>query len=351
MSYKKSVVVIGILAAASMATPASAGRIEAVHNLYQNLHASGIRFNFPEEKGLVAPTLVKGLYVLYKPDGSPVGFFNEKGNLLGDNEGFASLADDGKRPKQLGKAQLLELRREIMDAIDYSLLPKATYGDGGNRRLLLLSAIDCPHCAGMEKGIKKLKGLNTTIYIVPSSLIPIKEGGMQQWSLVSKIWCAQDPDAAWQSYWATHRVSVQQKPDLACPFQPVAAANVRDNLNLILWGVGGGGRGTPRLLREDGLVLPIPADFTFKHDADIVLERWGPNGAPASSAKVTHWLDGENTAFQDSGVSEQEQSNTQSATNSEYAPVAAGGTETPRTSSGPTKINLKDVFQKMFGGK
>ena len=71
------------------------------------------------------------------------------------------------------------LRQEVMNGIEYAKLIKVAYGDGGNRKMLLFSAVDCGFCQRFEQEFAKYGNkVNTTFYVVPSAFAVGLTGGV-----------------------------------------------------------------------------------------------------------------------------------------------------------------------------
>ncbi len=99
-----------------------------------------------------------------------------------------------------------DLQQEVIAAIDYDKLIKVSYGDGGGRKMVLFSAVDCGFCQRFEQDLmKKGSGVNTTFYVVPMSLQAFSGAGVAKWQTVSRIWCADNSSAAWRKYWTRRR--------------------------------------------------------------------------------------------------------------------------------------------------
>lgn len=282
---------IGLLSGCVLSGSVLADGRSAVHNLFGNLARARASLSVNEATAMVSPTLVKGMYAIANQQGRFIGFTNESGTLFGDSRGFNTLSN-GSQPRPLALDELADLRAEVVAAIDFDKLPKVSFGDGGTRRLVMFSAVDCPFCKGFEDNIKKhASGLNSTIYVVPSSLQKIAQGGLQQWQAVSRIWCADDAGAAWQTYWATHNLPQAKQ----CRFADPRIAEMADQqLKDILLAVGVRIVGTPQTIREDGSVIVNKPNM----DHAYVAATFGPAGAPLASQKPARWLAAADDSFQ-----------------------------------------------------
>lgn len=274
----------GLLFVAFASTPAFADGHSAVHNLFSNLTRARASLNVDEASVRVSPTLVRGVYSLANPQGGFIGFTNESGTLFGDYRGLNVVSTSGARPRPLNPAENAEVRAEVVAAIDYDKLPKLSFGNGGGRRLLMFSAVDCPACKVFEDGMRRnAAGLNSTIYVVPSSLQPISQGGSKSWQTVSRLWCADDAGTAWRSFWATRDVPQSRQCQFA---EPRAAEASEQQLKEILRAVGVKVDGTPQIVREDGsLIADVP-----NLSPSYVSATFGPAGVPQPSMKPMRWL-------------------------------------------------------------
>lgn len=265
----------------------------AAHNLFTNMSKSGMSFRSVNESDvLVTPTLVKGIYSLMTRQGGFVTFTNEAGTLTGDSRSFEVMSMNGTGRRPLTPDEVKALRAEVMAAIDYEKLPKVTYGNGGGRRLVMFSAIDCGYCKLFEEEMRRqARGLDSTIYVVPSSLQPIPKGGLQQWQTVSRLWCAEDGGTAWRAFWASRTVP----PPRQCAFaDPQTAQLAERRLNDILNAVGAGVHGTPTVVREDGVVLRNETNMSTAY----IVSTFGAASAPSPGNPAPNWLASVDSGFQ-----------------------------------------------------
>lgn len=236
----------------TLPAPALADGRSAARNLFANAARARVNLNLTEQSTLVSPTLVRGVYMLTGAQGQAAGFINEGGNLYGDASGFRVFTPDGAPPRLMTPPEVAALRSEVMQAIDYDKLVKVQYGDGGGRRMVMFSALDCGYCKLFEKQFSELgKTSNTTFYVVPMSLRPSRSGGAQTWQEVSQIWCDSNNGDAWKRYWATG----QLPPVRGCVFDGPTAERSTRELREILEASGLRVAGTPMIVREDGVLL------------------------------------------------------------------------------------------------
>lgn len=296
---------------------AQAGGQDAIQNLFNNLARAKASVGVSADATVAAPTPVKGIYAVTDRQGRFIGYTNEAGTLFGDSRGFNVLSASGAQPRPLTAEETAQLRVDIMNAIDYDRLVKVTYGDGGGRRILLFSAVDCPHCKSFEDGMRSVsQQVNTTFYVVPSALQPISKGGAQTWQVATHIWCAEDPEEAWLSFWEKRAVPALRK----CHLQPKAAELLDRQIKDLLQAAGMRISGTPRLIAEDGTRVLIRS----KLDAAFVEATYGPTGRPSTSIDAPRWL----------------------ASGGEGSPAVQSSEEASDGSG--QKVNLGDTLKKLF---
>jgi hypothetical protein len=252
------------------------------------------------------------VYVLINQQGKSSGFVNENGNLYGDASGFHVFPPNGAAPRQMTAQEVATLRGEVMQAIDYDKLIKVQYGDGGGRRMVMFSALDCGYCKTFEKHFSVLGQSNdTTFYVVPMSLRPSRSGGAETWQQVSQIWCDSNNGESWKRYWATGQLPAAR----ACSFDAPTAERATRELVEILEAAGLRIRGTPTIVREDGVLLKPAEVRTY-------LKQPAP---PLPSAQPV-WL-----------------------ADSALAPQSVGDTATAQQQSQQTnKVNVGDMLKKLL---
>ena len=267
---------------------AQASPESALHLLFENMRSAHLSFGagIGEHSLTVTPTLVRGLYFVRNPErNESLGVVNESGTLVGGGaRGFAVFSEAGKPARRLSAEEVIALRAEIMAAIDYDRLVKVGYGNGGGRRILEFSAVDCPSCQHFEGILQSMQSaLNTTFYVVPTSLVPINEGGGESWQTAAWIWCAPSNGRAWQNFWA------RQAPPHAssCRYDGASAQEEAGRLRMILRGAGVDVDYTPTFVLEDGSVVPAEGG----RDGGYVARYFGPGSRPPAKAPGTsHWL-------------------------------------------------------------
>ena len=250
---KKFAFYIAFAASATISPFAQADGIAALEALKTNLARARVGIPFNMNNVEASTTLVRGIYVLQDKGTSMFRLFtNEAGSITGTAAGWQRVS----QPNQLSSEEKSEIRSELIKNIDTDKLIKIKFGEGGGRRMVLLSAIDCPGCFAFEKNLRNLAPiLNTTFFVVPSSLQDeSSQKGRQNWQTVANIWCDHDNASAWLSYWLKPAPITGQHCDL----------NSHDAVNLsayfflgLLPSVGIKPIGTPAILREDGnLFIP-----------------------------------------------------------------------------------------------
>jgi hypothetical protein len=266
---------------------AYADEVDATHRLFAYWHQGNIHMNGIEESSTTAkPTLVHGIYALYSR-GQWVAEINDSANLWVGG-GQASIFANG-RYRAMSGDEKAALRSEIARNVAWDQLIKLTYGDGGGRRLIELSAIDCPVCRKFETTTHEYaKSLNTTFYVVPSSLYQISQGAAPVWRNVALIWCAKDRALAWKAYWATHSVPAEQK----CGWNAQSAQEATNVLAALLKAAGiPGTNTTPTFILENGERLQQSEVSAAFADRKAMARVFGPDGLHASPPESeSRWL-------------------------------------------------------------
>ncbi len=263
----------------------------AAHALFSRMQAAGLSFGpgVDETKVVVQDTLVHGLFLVRLRDsGESLGFINAQATLVGGGKrGFAVFDQPGKPARRLSGAEVLGLRTEILAAIDYPQLVPIRYGTGGARRILEISAVDCPSCQQFEQALASLVAtpgqLDTTFYLVPSALVPTEDGGSAAWQTAAQVWCAESPGQAWQDWWQTHQVPVTAD----CRFDARSAQREAGMLRNILRGVGINADYTPTFVLEDGTLAMAEGPRTAAYIRQTFGASQGPTAPPAP---LRRWL-------------------------------------------------------------
>jgi len=279
--------IFGLLVAISACGTAWADGLSAAHNLFTNLSHGGKSIGLTESSIQVMPTLVRGIYVINDNRGQFAGYVNEAGTLYGSSaKNLSVVSTTGTPLRSMTSDELADLRAEVMSSINFDMLIKVQYGNGGDRKIILFSAIDCLTCKGLEGRLQKHEhDLNTTFYVVPSSLQGIDGGGgFLAWQTAARIWCADDSGAAWKAYWTSHAVPQPR----SCQFSdPHAARKAAQTLQALLVAIGINGiNAVPLFVREDGKFV----SSTSKSDLQDLGTLFQPNGKPQAIDKPAHWL-------------------------------------------------------------
>lgn len=238
-----------------------ADEANALLNLKNNMASASIRAPFNIDNVNAFSTLIKGIYVLEEKGTKTFKLFiNESGTLIGSGAGWQKIVS----PRgDLNTNEINELKTEILRNIDTDKLIKIQYGDGGGRKLILFSAIDCPYSSKFEAALSKQKlNLNTTFYVVPASLHNEDTAkGKQNWQTAANIWCNEDNSSAWLSYWRNPKPIFGQK----CELDSFQASSNSSYLLAILKSVGIKISSSPAIIREDGMRFTPPASFDRKY--------------------------------------------------------------------------------------
>ncbi|OEZ55417.1 thioredoxin fold domain-containing protein [Duganella sp. HH105] len=313
------------MAGAMLALPAHADGRSATHNLLANMARANRSLGITEKDSRAMPTLVRGMYVLNDNKGAFIGIINEAGTIYGDVNGFQVLSTNSTPPRKMSSEEMSDLQQEVLAAIEYDKLIKVTYGNGGGRKIVLFSAVDCGFCQRFEQDfIKKGSGVNTTFYVVPMSLQDFN-GGMAKWQTVSRIWCADDSTAAWRKYWNT----LDAAPGHSCEFDPKSAEQAARYLKQVLAAVGSRAGGTPSFVREDGSILNNKADM----DTAYMKKTFGSDGMPKlAAAKQPQWL-----------VAAADVPSSQNGDDAQQTAAQPGAQQSKKI-----KIDVKDALKKLF---
>jgi len=138
----------------------------------------------------------------------------------------------------------LQWRAAVMRSLDTSKLITYRYG-AGERKLLLVTAFDCPYCIALEKRLSKLAPkLNATIIMVPMVQAP----NASSMAMYNAIACSADPAAEWRKVMLTRKFPTKSLPECGAP-------SVADT---VIAAAALGELGTPALIREDGKTVSIP---------------------------------------------------------------------------------------------
>lgn len=238
----------GFMITAAMTQNAQADGLGAISALKANMARARIHLPFNINNVDASPTLVKGIYALENKGTSSFEIFiNETGTIFGNSNGWQKVGVQ----KELSAEEKTQIRTELLENIDTDKLIKNKFGDGGNRRMVLFSAIDCPACFSFEQTLKKFaSSLNTTFYVVPGSLqdISLSQKGQQNWQTAANIWCDQNNVDAWRSYWTKPAPIAGQR----CQLSLNQAFNSSVYLKGLLGSIGIKIAATPIILREDG---------------------------------------------------------------------------------------------------
>ena len=277
-----------ILAGAFPARDAFADAASAASTFFANVKRLGYETTLEASSTVDDRTLVDGLYRLEdKSSGELVGLITESGDILGDGTGWRWITKDGMQA--LSPQDAAQLRSEVLQNIQWNDLIKVQYGDGGGRRILLVSAVNCPFCARMEDSVARhAASIETTFYVLPMSLAPYLTSAADRasWRKAANIWCASDNAAAWRRFWATKQVADTE----GCKRDEVATFKTSRNFSTVMSSIGVHLRGTPAMIREDGVVFSYPPEPDERYFSDVL----GPKalGEINAPAKVAHlrWL-------------------------------------------------------------
>ncbi|NHZ37908.1 hypothetical protein [Massilia rubra] len=201
-----SAIMAALLAVAAAIAPSAAlaDQNTARTNFFANMQKAGVTLaDVTPANAQVVPTQVKGMYGIYTPAGKLVSLTNDAGTITTKGGDLSNIGLQAGKPRRMTPKQLDEVRAEVMANLDYDKLIKISYGNGGGRKILMFSAVDCPGCQMLEKDLAKAASrLNTTFYLVPSSLLGSDPAAVPALEKVVKIRCDANPALAWQTFWA-----------------------------------------------------------------------------------------------------------------------------------------------------
>jgi hypothetical protein len=283
--------VVGILlslASTLAAGEASADATSAASAFFANLARFG--HDASRKATVDRRTLVTGVYRLEDTNGELVGLITESGDIIGDSTGWRWITREGTRP--LSDKESTQLRAEILQNIEWKRLIKVQYGDGGGRRILLLSAVNCPYCSRMEDTLaRNAASINTTFYVLPISLSPsaASDNGRASWRQAASLWCA-DSASAWRRYWATKEVP----SSTACRLDETGVFKMSRNFSTVMSSIGVRMSGTPAMIREDSSVATFPVDPDERYLREVLGPDWlrdlkQQQAKVTQPVKVTQW--------------------------------------------------------------
>lgn len=191
--------------------------------------------------------LIKGFYtdddlVALSPRAAPVGLIVAASVDFVFNQGrWYTLAGPKRQARALTQEEFARFRAtRLLPAIDLQRAIKIVYGKG-SRKLIVFSAIDCPHCQIMEEELRQSANkLNATLYLFPATL---RGNDPKAVAAVQALWCHRDNAGAWKDFWRTRTLP---------PAQPACGLGNRHS-HLLLRAVKG--TGFPNAVLEDGSVV------------------------------------------------------------------------------------------------
>ena len=318
-----------LLFSTTFAQHAAADSASAVANVYANMARAGLAFPMKLEDAVAQVTPVRGIYGIYDRYGKLGAYTNESGTIVGDSRSFEVLQFTGRGSKrQMTADEKKELRAEIMANIDYSKLIKVVYGDGGGRKLMMFSALDCGYCQKLEATLEKhSRSLKTTLYVVPGTLQPIKQGGQPLMESVTRIWCDPNNGTAWRKYWTKGTVPNARQ----CAITPASAESEVDHRQNIISGAGSRVLAVPSVIDEEGSNLGV----SYSMSAAAANAELGGSARPqALQPKPAVWI-----------VSAEE-ARAQMQAIAAQSPIEQPQQQQALQQNG--KINTKDLLKKLF---
>ena len=187
--YEKIFGVIALIVSALSVQTAQADGVSAHKAYFGKIYAQGFEVENDARTNVARDTLVNGVYRLASRDSNKFhAFITETGEIASDaSNGWHNTGTN----KPLTNQERAVMRVEVLHNIAVEKMIKVQYGDGGGRRIILHSSLDCPYCAKMESNLAQSSGsLNTTFYIFPTGLNErdINPQTTQVWDSAVKIY-------------------------------------------------------------------------------------------------------------------------------------------------------------------
>jgi hypothetical protein len=313
------------LSSAMWSPNACADGASAARYMFANMERANRTYNVNAAEVVVEATPVRGMYAIYTRQGRLVSLTNEAGTVTGDGHGLDVMDPGGAAPRRMTAAEQADYRAEVMANIDFDKLIKVTYGNGGGRKLVMFSALDCGYCRKLEDTLaKNARTLDSTFYVMPGSLRGVRNGGLAALQSVSRIWCAPNNGAAWKNFWSKQAVP----PERTCGITPATVEHDELLFKHVLGAAGIPINGVPTVLNENG----DRVSYSYDLNAASAAAAFGPDVRPqAVAAKPAFWIvsPGEAGAQQQIALAQ--------------APQRA---QPPQQQSG--KISGKDLLKKLF---
>lgn len=196
------------------------GASEAIASLAEALKA---KFPNNSEPTSINLTAVPGLYELLL--GDQIAYVDASGTYFLFN---AAMVDMKRQVNltEIRKGELLSIDTSQFDIKDALVRRKGS----GKNKLYLFSDPNCPFCQKLEQEIVELDDVTIITFMVPSP---------DARTVAESIWCAANPQVAWDDYMKSRRVPEERSCD-----NPIARnISLRKRLNV---------GGTPTLFAEDG---------------------------------------------------------------------------------------------------
>ena len=253
----------------------------AVTALYKNMSIDGRTFTNTRQGDMQATeTLVKGIYrITNRNSGSLLTYTNEHGNIIARGKNWEINGD--KNGRELDEREVINLRGEVMRNIDFDKLIKIQYGNGGGRKLLMFSAVDCGFCRKFETSAATLfSAIDTTYYVIPSALNAVND------PVVANLLCEKNTTSAWLAIWTNNYPKVSQ----SCSINSKSARDSYDDIVNIFTFVGIPVLGVPLVIIEDGRTFTPKQNF----DINYAMSMFGSQGLASIKSvydgKSNEWL-------------------------------------------------------------
>jgi len=191
----------------------------------------------------VKDTLVQGVYSLQHPSGQFEPYFTDEAvTMLKTNQGWQRLQGGLLPPMNAAERQKVQAALFQWLKLDEAVVFR--YGDG-SRKVVLISAYDCPSCRAMERDMEqRAKSLNATIYLFPMAL---NYRDVRAMDIATALWCRPDAASAWRSVMLGGAAAPRPTTRSNCGLR---TAEYTRSLAAML-----GSYGVPALFFEDGRVV------------------------------------------------------------------------------------------------
>lgn len=151
-----------------------------------------------------------GLYEIIDEQGA-VFYMDGAGKI-----GFQCEIMDVATKRSLTQESLARLRAVEFDALPKDLAIKRVKGDG-SRRLAVFADPECPYCRSLEQELAQVDNVTVYTYLYP--IEALHPGATER---AAKIWCGENPDAAWRTWLLEDKASPMRAGACESPVPQIA---------------------------------------------------------------------------------------------------------------------------------